>query len=67
MVEIRYLVKFSDGGVGMRTRSEPLEVGEELDDCGERYTVVEVEQPPDARSHESGEVEELDAGPQKRA
>ncbi len=48
MVEIRYLVKFSDGGVGMRTRSEPLEVGEELDDCGERYLVVKVEQPSTA-------------------
>jgi hypothetical protein len=46
MVEIRYLVKFSDGGVGMRTRREPLEVGDELDDCGERYLVVKVEQPP---------------------
>ena len=45
MVAIRYLVKFSDGDVGMRTRSEPLEVGDELDDCGEHYDVVKVEQP----------------------
>jgi hypothetical protein len=46
MVEIRYLVTFSDGGVGMRTRSEPLEVGDELEHCGEHHTIVEVEQPP---------------------
>ena len=41
MGEIRYLVKFSDGGVGMRKREAPLEVGDELDDCGERYRVVQ--------------------------
>ena len=46
MGEIRYLVKFSDGGVGMRKREAPLEIGDELDDCGERYRVVRVEQPP---------------------
>ena len=37
MEGIRYLVTFSDGGVGMRTRNEPLVVGDELVDCGERY------------------------------
>ena len=46
MDEIRYLVAFSDGGVGMRRRELPLEVGDELDDCGEHYRVVRVEQPP---------------------
>ena len=45
MEAIRYLVTFSDGGVGMRTRNEPLVVGDELADCGERYLVVKVEQP----------------------
>ncbi len=45
MEGIRYLVAFSDGGVGMRMRNEPLLVGEELADCGERYLVVRVEPP----------------------
>lgn len=45
MEGIRYLVTFSDGGVGMRTRNEALVVGDELSDCGERYLVVKVEQP----------------------
>lgn len=43
MGEIRYLVTFSDGGVGMRKRAAPLAVGDELDDCGEHLTVVRVE------------------------
>ena len=46
MTEIRYLVAFSDGGVGMRKRDTPLVEGDELDDCGERSRVVRVEQPP---------------------
>jgi hypothetical protein len=45
-MEIRYLITYSDGGAGMRHHAEPLEVGDELDDCGERYRVVRVEQPP---------------------
>ena len=45
MNDIRYLVTFSDGGVGMRHRDAPLRVGDELDDCAERYIVVKVEQP----------------------
>ena len=48
MVEIRYLVTFSDGGAGMRTRDAPLEAGDELDDCGEGYRIVRVEQPHSA-------------------
>jgi hypothetical protein len=46
MDEIRYLIVFIDGGAGMRTRSGPLEVGDAIDDCGETYSVVRVEQPP---------------------
>ena len=30
----------------MRTRHEPLEVGDLIDDCGHGYRVVTVEQPP---------------------
>ena len=47
-MEIRYLITFDDGGAGMRHRSEPLEVGDELGDSGEHYRVVRVEQPPSA-------------------
>lgn len=46
MVEIRYLVNFDDGGVGMRKRDVPLEVGDALEDCGERYRIVKVDPPP---------------------
>lgn len=43
---LRYLIKYSDGGAGMRHHTLPLDVGDEIDDCGERYHVVRVEQPP---------------------
>ena len=46
---IRYLITFSDGGSGRRFRDEPLEVGAELDDGGNRYRVVRLEQPPSPR------------------
>jgi hypothetical protein len=46
MDAIRYLVSFSDGGVGMRHRDAPLEVGQEIDDCGDRYRIVKVDPPP---------------------
>ena len=42
---IRYLVRFSDGGSGIRYRDRPLDAGDEIDDGGERYRVVRVEQP----------------------
>jgi hypothetical protein len=38
----RYLVRFSDGGSGMRHRSEPLTVGTKLTDGGARYRVEHV-------------------------
>ena len=44
--QIRYLVRFSDGGVGMRQRDEPLTVGAVIEDCGQRYVVEGVEPPP---------------------
>jgi hypothetical protein len=44
-MEIRHFITYSDGGVGMRKRGTPLKGGDELDDCGERYRVVRVEQP----------------------
>jgi hypothetical protein len=44
--KIRYLVHFDDGGSGMRYRSEPLAIGDELNDGGSRYTVERVEPPP---------------------
>jgi hypothetical protein len=37
---LRYLVAYSDGGAGMRHPDAPLEVGDELDDCGECDRVV---------------------------
>jgi len=36
---------FSDGGSGIRYRDSPLDAGDEIDDSGERYRVVRVEQP----------------------
>jgi hypothetical protein len=45
-LRIRYLVHFSDGGSGMRYRSEPLTVGVVLADGGARYRVERVEPPP---------------------
>jgi len=35
--QLRYLIHFSDGGSGMRSRDEPLEPGLELVDGGGRY------------------------------
>jgi hypothetical protein len=46
MDALRYLITFSDGGSGMRTRSASLEPGEIIDDCGASYRVVTVEPPP---------------------
>jgi hypothetical protein len=44
--QIRYLVHFDDGGSGMRYRTEPLAIGDELADGGSRYRVEHVEPPP---------------------
>jgi hypothetical protein len=44
--QIRYLVHFDDGGSGMRYRSEPLPIGNELADGGSRYRVERLEPPP---------------------
>jgi hypothetical protein len=44
--QIRYLIRFSDGGVGMRHRREPLEVGKIIEDGGESYVIEAVEPPP---------------------
>ena len=41
--EHRFLVRFSDGGSGMRSFARPLEVGDELQDGGQRYRVARVE------------------------
>jgi hypothetical protein len=46
MPDTRYLITLNDGGSGMRTRTVPLEAGEIIDDCSERYRVVKVEPPP---------------------
>jgi hypothetical protein len=44
--QIRYLVHFDDGGSGMRYRSEPLTVGDELADGGTVFRIERVEPPP---------------------
>ena len=44
--QIRYLIHFSDGGSGMRYRTEPLAIGDELADGGTVYRVERVEPPP---------------------
>ena len=44
--QIRYLVRFSDGGSGMRHRDEPLAVGVELTDGGTVYRVERAKPPP---------------------
>lgn len=44
--QARYLIKFSDGGGGMRYRHEPLEVGAVTDDGGQCYIIETVEPPP---------------------
>jgi hypothetical protein len=44
------VVRFNDGGSGMRNRDRPLEPGDELVDGGGRYRVVRVEAPPSAGS-----------------
>jgi hypothetical protein len=41
--EHRVLVHFADGGAGMREYDRPLEVGNEIEDGGERYRIVRVE------------------------
>jgi hypothetical protein len=46
----RYLVRYRDGGAGMRRLAAPLAVGYELDDGGSRYRVNRVEQPPNDRA-----------------
>ena len=48
--QLRYLIHFSDGGSGMRTRDEPLEPGDELVDGGGRYRVVRVELAPNPQA-----------------
>jgi hypothetical protein len=48
--QVRYLVHFDDGGSGMRHREEPLEVGTELREGGDRYLVERVEQPRHGRA-----------------
>jgi hypothetical protein len=47
--QIRYLLTFSDGGSGRRFRDEPLEVGGELDDGGNRYRIVRAAPPANPR------------------
>jgi hypothetical protein len=47
---VRYLIHFSDGGSGMRSRDEALEQGVELDDGGGRYRVVRVEEAPNPQA-----------------
>ena len=48
--QLRYLVHFSDGGSGMRTRDDPPEPGAELVDGGNRYRVVRVEPAPNPQA-----------------
>jgi hypothetical protein len=45
----RYLIRFSDGGTGLRQRDEPLAVGDEIEDCGDTYMITRVEITPDGR------------------
>ena len=66
MPDTRYLITFDDGGAGMRTRREPLEPGEMIDDCGERYRVVTVEPPP-AEAGSGRAWAELKPGPRRGA
>jgi hypothetical protein len=46
----RYLVRYSDGGSGMRRYDQLLEVGADLSGGGARYRVVHVEHPANPHS-----------------
>ena len=48
--KLRYLIHFTGTGTGMRHYDAPLDEGDELTDCGERYRVVQVEHAPNARA-----------------
>ena len=48
--QLRYLIHFSDGGSGMRTRDDAVDVGDELVDGGGRYYVVCVEPAPNPQA-----------------
>lgn len=41
----RYIVRFSDGGSGMRWYDDPLTVGAEIRDGGDTYRVARVDAP----------------------
>ena len=56
----RYLVHFSDGGSGMRSRSEPLAPGDMLVDGGASYRVNRVEHPKHERTFGHAWVEQVD-------
>ena len=43
---MRYLIRYSDGGAGMRHLDEPLWPGDQVTDGGASYKVMRVEQPP---------------------
>jgi len=58
---LRYLMHFDDGGSGMRTRPEPLDVGVEVRDGGTRYRVERVEQPPNERAFGHAWVRRIDS------
>jgi hypothetical protein len=60
-VQLRYLVRFDDGGSGMRLRGGPLDVGVELAEGADRYRVTRVEQPPNERSFGHAWAELVDA------
>ena len=47
---LRYLIYFDDGGSGMRRHDEPLALGDELRDGGDRYRVERVDAPPNPMS-----------------
>ena len=63
---IRYLVRFSDGGSGIRYRDRPLDAGDEIDDGGQRYRVVRVEQPPSESSFGHAWAEQRSSGLERR-
>jgi hypothetical protein len=48
--QLRYFVRFSDGGSGIRLCDEPLKLGDELVDSGALYRVARVEESPNLTS-----------------
>lgn len=44
--QVRYLVRFDDGGAGMRSFAKPIMVGDEIADAGETYVIVSIEPAP---------------------